>query len=154
MRSCTPVIRLDRRMPAYRNGEVRAPDKRFTTGLLEQALRTAVEHVKAKVPDELGGGELRWGEQLDVQQLTTDQQERGRKASYLAKYSTKSTEQAGGLLYRVTAEDVEHVKVRPYVRNYMRSAHKLHAKVTKAIAAAAPAESMSPPASGAGADDQ
>jgi hypothetical protein len=141
-----PVIRLDRRMPTYRKSEIRAPDKRFTTGLLEQALRDAVADVKTNVPDELGDGDVRWGTRLDVQQLSSDEEPRRQRASYLAKYSTKSTEQAGGLLYRVTAEDVEHVKVRPHVRNYMRSVHKLHAKVSKAIAAAAPAESMSPPA--------
>ena len=40
------VIRLDKRMPDYRKGEVRPPDRRFTSELLEQALRAAVEAVK------------------------------------------------------------------------------------------------------------
>jgi hypothetical protein len=34
-----PVIRLDRRMPDYRKGEIQPPDKRSTSELLEQALR-------------------------------------------------------------------------------------------------------------------
>lgn len=63
-----PVIRLDRRMPTYRNRELRAPDRRFTSELLEQALRDAVKAVSVKVPDQLGGrGEIRCGKQLDVQ---------------------------------------------------------------------------------------
>ena len=36
-----PLIRLDRRMPAYRADEVRPPDRRFTAQLLEDALRNA-----------------------------------------------------------------------------------------------------------------
>ncbi len=36
-----PLIRLDRRMPAYRADEVRPPDRRFTAQLLEDALRGA-----------------------------------------------------------------------------------------------------------------
>lgn len=35
---------------------------------------------------------MRWGEQLDVQQLSTEDEVRKRFASYLAKYTTKSTE--------------------------------------------------------------
>ena len=50
-------------------------------------------HVRA--PDELGGGEVRWGDELDIKRL--DREERRRVAGYLAKYSTKSTELAGGL---------------------------------------------------------
>jgi hypothetical protein len=46
-------IRLDKRMPAYRAGELRPPDKRFTSELLEQALRETVEEVKVKIPAEL-----------------------------------------------------------------------------------------------------
>jgi hypothetical protein len=56
-----PVIRLDRRMPAYRADELRPPDRRFTIDLLEQALRAAVEDVFVRVPEELGAGVVRWG---------------------------------------------------------------------------------------------
>jgi len=71
-----PLIRLDRRMPAYRDGEVRPPDRRFTVQLLEDALRATVEAVSVGVPDELGAGTVRWGAQLDVQQLTGDDEQR------------------------------------------------------------------------------
>jgi hypothetical protein len=138
-----PLIRLDRRMPAYRDGEVRPPERRFTVQLLEDALRAAAEAVSVNVPDELGSGTVRWGEQLDVQQLTGDDEERRRRASYLAKYSTKSTEQAGGLLHRVHRGEVEQVHVREHVRGYLRAAFDLHGRVCEAIAADEPVEWMS-----------
>jgi hypothetical protein len=140
-----PLIRLDRRMPGYRSGEVRAPDRRFTVQLLEDALRATVEAVSVSVPDELGVGSVRWGAQLDVQQLTGDDDERRRRASYLAKYSTKSTEQAGGLLHRVHRGEVEHVHVREHVRGYLRAAFELHDRVSEAIAAEEPVEWVSQP---------
>jgi hypothetical protein len=78
-----PVIRLDRRMPAYRKGEIRPPDKRFTSELLEHALRATVEDVKVEIPDELDTGTVRWGQQLDVQQLPAEDHKRRGKAGPL-----------------------------------------------------------------------
>jgi len=130
-----PVIRLDKRMPDYRKGELRPPDKRFTSELLEQALRKTVEDVSVKIPDELGVGEIRWGKQLDVQQLPADEPDRRRWASYLAKYTTKSTEQAGGLLHRIHRSEVEHVHVSDHNRRYLSAAFELDDRVTLAIAA-------------------
>jgi hypothetical protein len=129
------VIRLDKRMPDYRNGEIRPPDKRFTSELLEQALRKTVKDVCVKIPDELGAGEIRWGKQLDVQQLPADEPDRRRWASYLAKYTTKSTEQAGGLLHRITRDEVEHVQVSDHNRRYLHTAFELDDRVSEAIAA-------------------
>ncbi|MGH2942834.1 MAG: replication initiator, partial [Solirubrobacteraceae bacterium] len=140
-----PLIRLDRRMPAYRNAEVRPPEPRFTVQLLEDALRAAAEAVSVTVPDELGGGVVRWGSQLDVQQLAEDVDERRRRASYLAKYSTKSTEQAGGLLHRVHRSEVDAAPVREHVRRYLRTAFELHDRVSAAIGADEPAEWVSGP---------
>jgi hypothetical protein len=135
-----PLIRLDRRMPAYRADEIRPPDRRFTAALLEDALRAAAAAVTVQTPDELGGGVVRWGSQLDVQQLAEDVDERRRRASYLAKYSTKSTEQAGGLLHRVHPSEVDTAPVREHVRRYLRTAFELHDRVRAAIGADAPAE--------------
>jgi predicted DNA-binding protein with PD1-like motif len=136
-----PLIRLDRRMPGYRDGEVRPPDRRFTVQVLEDALRATVEAVSVGVPDELDAGTVRWGHQLDVQQLIGDDEQRRRRASYLAKYSTKSTEQAGGLLHRVHRGEVEHV----HVRAYLRVAFELHDRVSEAIGADEPVGWVSRP---------
>ncbi|MGH2943889.1 MAG: replication initiator [Solirubrobacteraceae bacterium] len=129
------LIRLDRRMPAYRTGEVRPPESRFTTRLLEDALRATAEHLEVTIPDELGAGAISWGAQLDVEQLGTDLQERRRRAGYLAKYSTKSTEQAGGLVHRIHPNDIEHANVSDHVRRYLLTSFELHDQVTDAIRA-------------------
>jgi hypothetical protein len=134
------LIRVDRRMPSYRGGEVRPPDRRFTVQLLEDALRGAAAAISVQAPEELGAGSVRWGVQLDVQQLAGDDEERRRWASYLAKYSTKSTEQAGGLLHRVHRGEVEHVHVREHVRGYLRAVFELHDRVSEAIRADEPVE--------------
>jgi len=141
-----PIIRLDRGMPAYRAQELRAPDRRFTTQLLEDALRGAVEAVGVTVPKELGAGTIGWGEQLDVEQLSSDDEPRRGKASYLAKYTTKSTEQAGGLLHRIAREEVEHVQISDHGRGYLRTAFTLNDRNVEAIAAdPLPAPTPPPP---------
>jgi hypothetical protein len=103
-----------------------------------------VQDVFVKVPEELGADVVRWGEQLDVQQLSNDDETRRRRASYLAKYTTKSTEQAGGLPHPVSRGDVDDVQVRPHVRRYLRTAHELDDQVTAAIHADQPAEHTRP----------
>jgi hypothetical protein len=140
------VIRLDRRMPDYRADETRPPARRFTSELLEQALRATVEAVKVEIPAELGTGTIRWGQQLDVEQLPGDDDEgRRRWASYLAKYTTKSTEQAGGLLHRIDRTEVEHAQVSEHNRRYLTTAFELHDRISDAIADDPP---PSPPAPG------
>jgi hypothetical protein len=120
------VIRLDRALPKYRSEDVRAPDARFTTELLEVALREAAAAVAVPVPAEVGGGSVTWGAQLDVQHIGVGRAlEPGRCAGYLAKYATKATEQAGGVLHRVAEHDVDQLRVRPHVREYLRRAFEL-----------------------------
>ena len=121
------VIRLDEALPKYRGDVVRAPDRRFTVELLEHALRDAAAAVTVPVPAEAGGGFARWGAQLDVQYIGAN--EAGRCAGYLAKYATKATEQAGGVLHRVTEHEVDELAVRPHVREYLRHAFALDAQV-------------------------
>jgi hypothetical protein len=120
------VIRLDRVMPKYRADEVRPPDGRFTVELLEDAIRATVDVVSAPLPDELGGGRVRWGDELDIRPIG-DGSHRGEVAGYLAKYATKSTEQAGGVLHPVTEHQVDALPVREHVRCYLREAFALHA---------------------------
>ena len=52
---------------------------------------------------------------------------RGEVAGYLAKYATKSTEQAGGVLHRVAEHQVDELPVREHVRRYLRAAFTLAA---------------------------
>jgi hypothetical protein len=83
------VIRLDRAMPAYRAHEVKPPDERFTVEVVEDAIRETVDVVSAPLSDELGGGRVRWGDELDIRPLG-DGSHRGEVAGYLAKYATKA----------------------------------------------------------------
>jgi hypothetical protein len=119
------LARLDRAMPDYRTDELRPPDARFSVELLEAAVRDTVAEVSAPIPDEAGGGRVRWGAQLDVRQL--DRHERREVAGYLAKYATKSTELAGGVLHRVAEHQLDELPVREHVRAYMREAFTLDA---------------------------
>jgi hypothetical protein len=118
------VIRLDRAMPKYRAEEIKPPPPGFDVELLEDAIRTVAGEVDAPLPDELGGGRVRWGNELDVRRLDTD--ERREVAGYLAKYATKSTEQAGGPLHPIDREHIDHAPVREHVREYLRAAFRLH----------------------------
>jgi hypothetical protein len=97
-----------------------------------------VRDVSVQIPDELGMGTIGWGKQLDVQQLPSDEPDRRRWAGYLAKYTTKSTEQAGGLLHRITRDEVDHARVSDHNRRYLTTAFELHARVSDAIAADRP----------------
>jgi hypothetical protein len=119
------VIRLDRAMPAYRAHEVHSPSPQFGVELLEAALRATVAEVDAPLPDELGAGRVRWGEELDVRHL--DDHTRREVAGYLAKYATKSTEQAGSLVHRVAEHQIDELPVREHVRRYVRAAFTLAA---------------------------
>jgi hypothetical protein len=120
------AIRLDRAMPNYRQCEVRPPDARFTTGLLEHAVHGAIDAVSAPIAEDLaadlGEQRVRWGREREVRPI----EHPGQLAGYLAKYSTKSTEQAGGLLHPIDQAAVETVKVTEHVRGYLRAAFTLH----------------------------
>ena len=119
------VFRLDRAMPAYRANEVRPPPARFTVELLEHALRDTAGEVGAPLPDRARAAAVRWGDELDVREL--DAAERREVAGYLAKYATKSTEQAGGVLHRVTEHELDALAVREHVRAYLGAAFALAA---------------------------
>jgi hypothetical protein len=82
--------------------------------------------VRAPLPDELGGGSVEWGDELDVRRL--DAHERREVAGYLAKYATKSTEQAAGVLHRVTEHEVDVLPVSEHVRCYLREGFALAAE--------------------------
>jgi hypothetical protein len=148
------LIRLDRAMPDYRREQLRPPDARFSVEVLERAVRSAVAEVHAKGSKYLGCPRVEWGAELDVRPLSDHGRSAREAAGYLAKYATKSTEQAGGLLHRVKPSEVETVRVRPHVRAHLRAAFELHAEAEpqadatrRADAAAATAEACQyPPA--------
>jgi hypothetical protein len=83
----------------------------------------------------LGGGSARyarWGEQLDVRNITTDSDgdrelSAEQVAGYIAKYATKATESFGaGLDRRLGADDLEHLDGLPaHVAELVRAAWKL-----------------------------
>ena len=75
------VARLDRAMPDYRADELRPPDRRFGAELLETAVRETVAAVSAPIPDEAGGGRVRWGPQLEVRAARPPGAARGRRAT-------------------------------------------------------------------------
>ena len=97
------VIRLDAATECRCPGCLAPPPEPFTAGLLEDALRQAVPAVRVPCPplDDGGPGRYaRWGEQLDVRNITTDGDQAGelsaeQVAGYIAKYATKATESFG-----------------------------------------------------------
>lgn len=120
------VIRLDRAMPRYRAGEVKSPPPRFDVELLGQAVRGTAREVCAPLPDELGGGSVAWGAELDVRSVSAEHgMAPGRCAGYLAKYATKSTEQVGGVVTRVREDEIGTLSVREHPRTFMRQAFEL-----------------------------
>ena len=110
-------------MPTYRASELKPPPARFGVELLEDAIRVTAGEVRAPLPDELGAGAVAWGDELDVRRL--EDRERREVAGYLAKYATKSTEQAGGVLHPVTEHQLHGLPVREHVRCYLREAFSL-----------------------------
>jgi hypothetical protein len=100
------------------------PPVPFTAELLEEALRLAVPAVRVPCPPlEDGGPEryARWGEQLDVHNITAKDGDRAGElsaeqvAGYIAKYATKATESFGaGLDRRLTdAGDLDRLDGLP-----------------------------------------
>jgi hypothetical protein len=120
------VIRLDAATECRCPGCLAPPPELFTAALLEDALRQAVPAARVPCPP-LDGGPgryARWGEQLDVRNITRDEQ----VAGYIAKYATKATESFGsGLDRRLTAaDDLEHLDGLPaHVAELVRAAWAL-----------------------------
>jgi Replication initiator protein, pSAM2 len=115
------VIRLDAATDCRCPGCLAPPPEGFTAALLEQALREAVAAVGVSCPPlaEEPPRYARWGEQLDVRNITRDEQagelSAEQVAGYIAKYATKATESFGsGLDRRLTdADDLERLDGLP-----------------------------------------
>jgi hypothetical protein len=128
------VIRLDAATDCRCPGCLAPPPEGFTAALLEKALRGAVAAVGVSCPTVDGGPAryARWGEQLDVRNITRDDQagelSAEQVAGYIAKYATKATESFGaGLDRRLTdADDLEHLDGLPaHVAELVRAAWEL-----------------------------
>jgi hypothetical protein len=131
------VIRLDAGTACRCPGCLAPPPEPFTAALLEDALRLAVPAVRAPCPPIDGAPEryARWGEQLDVRNITrTDgegEMSAEQVAGYIAKYATKATESFGaGLDHRLReADDLEHLDQLPaHVAELVRACWALGAR--------------------------
>jgi hypothetical protein len=115
------VIRLDAATVCRCPGCLAPPPQPFTAALLEDALRQAVPAVRVPCPPVDGAPEryARWGEQLDIRNITRDDQagelSAEQVAAYIAKYATKATESFGaGLDRRLTdADDLDRLDKLP-----------------------------------------
>jgi hypothetical protein len=128
------VIRLDAATACRCSGCLAQPPAGFTPELLEDALRQAVPAVRVPCPALEDGGPdryARWGEQLDVRNITRHDEagelSAEQVASYIAKYATKATESFGaGLDRRLTGDDVEHLDGLPaHVAELVRACWEL-----------------------------
>jgi hypothetical protein len=127
------VIRLDAATDCRCAGCLAPPPEGFTAALLEDALRDAVGAVRVPCPPIDSGPEryARWGTQLDVRNITRDEQARElsaeQVAGYIAKDATKATESFGaGLDRRLTDDGVEHLDALPaHVAELVRAAWEL-----------------------------
>jgi hypothetical protein len=85
------------------DGELVAPPQRFDAQLLVDAITAALP--TSTVPaEDTDADPYGWGSQHDVRALDLrgDLREASRVAGYIAKYATKSTEDAGGVRYRIS----------------------------------------------------
>jgi hypothetical protein len=131
------VIRLDAATDCRCPGCLAPPPAPFTAALLEDALRQAVPTIQVPCPplDDGGPGRYaRWGEQLDVRNITRDERtgelSAEQVAGYIAKYATKATESFGaGLDRRIGADDLDHLDSLPaHVAALVRACWELGAR--------------------------
>jgi hypothetical protein len=129
------VLRLDAATECRCPGCLAPPPEDFTAALLENALRKAVATVRVPCPP-LDGGPARyarWGEQLDVHNITKDSDQTGELsaehvAGYIAKYATKATESFGSGLDRrlADADDLDRLDRLPvHVAELVRACWEL-----------------------------
>jgi hypothetical protein len=130
------VIRLDAATECRCSGCLAPPPEGFTAAVLEDALKEAVPAVRVPCPAVEGGSAryARWGEQLDVHNITRNGDEQAGElsaeqvAGYIAKYATKATESFGsGLDRRLTdADDLDRIDELPaHVAELVRAAWEL-----------------------------
>jgi hypothetical protein len=131
------IIRLDAATDCGCPACVAPPPSGFTADLLERAVRQAAATVAVPCPmvDEDQGVTLvaRWGEQLDVHQITEAGDEgklsAEQVAGYVAKYATKATEALGVTLdHRIGEAELEDLDVPAHVAELIRACWELGAQ--------------------------
>jgi hypothetical protein len=112
------------RLDAPPGEELAPPPEEFDAQLLADAITAALP--KATVPAEAEDAEpYGWGRQHEVRALDlgADAQEAARVAGYIAKYATKSTEDAGGVRYRIEQQhELGGLRCRDHARRLITSA--------------------------------
>lgn len=110
--------------------EVVPPPEEFDAELLADAITAALS--KATVPAEAeGAAPYGWGAQHEVRPLDVgaDGQEAARVAGYIAKYATKSTQDAGGVGHRIeSAQELRDLRCREHARRLTTGAWQLGAR--------------------------
>jgi hypothetical protein len=117
------IIRLDAATDCGCPTRVAPPPAEFTAELLEAAVRKAVEAVAVPCPavdqDQDVTLIARWGEQLDVRPIDSDdggELSAEQVAGYVAKYATKGTEALGVTLdHRIGEVDLEDLALPAHV---------------------------------------
>jgi hypothetical protein len=134
------IIRLDAGTGYSCPGCVRPPPEEFTAGLLEEAVKEAAATVAVACPaveEDLGVALMaRWGEQLDVRNITHGDGDADHKqlsaeqvAGYVAKYATKATEALGITLdHRMGDGDLDDLELPPHVAELVRACWDLSAR--------------------------
>jgi hypothetical protein len=131
------VLRLDAATDCRCPGCLAPPPEPFTADLLELALRETVPAVRVPCPplDDDGPARFaRWGEQLDLRNITTGDDQAGalsaeQVAGYVAKYATKATETFGtGLDHRLTEGDLDQLDLPAHVAELVQACWELGAR--------------------------
>jgi hypothetical protein len=107
--------------------ELCAPSDPFSGELLAAALELAARRVSAPCAGSTDGtlARARWGRELDVVVVHDRDAGRRRAAAYLAKYSSKSTEEHGVLDHRLRAGVPDALELPAHLRSLVESAWRL-----------------------------
>jgi hypothetical protein len=116
------LVRLD-----ARGDEHGPPPERLGVELLAAALELAARRVSAPCAGSSSRerDRVRWGKELDVAIVTDGDLGRRKAAAYLAKYSTKSTEDQGVLDHRLRAGVPDSLELPAHLRNLVETAWHL-----------------------------
>ena len=109
------------------------PASRPPTWLTSQVLAETIGALVPTVELEVGAGRrICWGTQLDILDITTEPGSGRRIASYLAKYSTKTTDGTSALARRFPSKRaIEEAGIDPHSRRLVLTAWDLHPRHPK-----------------------